>query len=186
MQSVEQQAGLAKLLVAVGSGDRAAFRQLYDQTSPKLFAIILRIIRNRSLAEDILQDVFLRIWRNAGAFSIEAGPPQAWLNSITRNRTIDVLRQKNLTSLPDHLEDGDWGDKIAEPRDREADIMDIAALRHCLGEIEEPARSCVLLAYYEGYSRDELAVRFDKPVNTVKTWLHRSLIALKACLQTAQ
>ncbi len=82
---------------------------------------------------------FLRIWRNAGAFSIEAGPPQAWLNSITRNRTIDVLRQKNLTSLPDHTKMATGTTKFAEPRDREADILDIAALRHCLGEIEEPA-----------------------------------------------
>ncbi len=179
-----QKANLAKLIVGVSAGDRDAFRELYQQTSPKLFAVILRIIRNRSLAEDILQDVFLRIWRNAGAFSPEAGPPLAWLNSIARNRTMDVLRQKSRISLSPDPEDGDWYEKIAEPRDREADMMDISALRHCLGEIEEPARGCVLLAYYEGYSREELAIRFDKPVNTIKTWLHRSLIALKTCLET--
>jgi RNA polymerase sigma factor (sigma-70 family) len=175
---------LSQLIIDVGAGDRDAFQELYVQTSPKLFAVILRIIRNASLAEDILQDVFLRIWRNSGTFSVELRNPMAWLNSIARNRTIDVLRQKKLTSLSPDPKYGDWFEKIAEPRDREADMMDIAALRHCLGEIEEPARSCVLAAYYEGYSRDELSVRFDKPVNTIKTWLHRSLVALKTCLDT--
>lgn len=183
MRSIDN-AGLADLIVAVAGEDRNAFRALYDQTSAKLFAIILRIIRNRALAEDILQDVYLRIWRNAGSYTPEAGPALAWLNSIARNRAIDVLRQKSLTASPVGEDDGDWYEKIADPRDVEADLMDVAALRYCLGGIEEPGRSCVLLAYYEGYSRDELAVRFGKPVNTIKTWLYRSLIALKACLET--
>jgi RNA polymerase sigma-70 factor (ECF subfamily) len=78
----------------------------------------------------------------------------------------------------------DWSERIAELRDREAEIMDIDALRHCLGEIDEPARRCVLLAYYEGYSREELARRLGKPVSTIKTWLHRSLANLKTCLET--
>ncbi len=179
-----EQAELADLILAVAGGDRGAYRQLYDQTAPKLFGIVLRMIRDRSMAEDILQDVFLRVWRNAGNYAPETGLPMAWLSSIARNRTIDVLRQKSLV-LPDRDESGiDWQEMIADPRDREADFMDIAALRHCLSEIEEPARSCVLLAYYEGYSRDELAARYERPVNTIKTWLHRSLLALKSCLES--
>jgi RNA polymerase sigma-70 factor (ECF subfamily) len=179
-----EQVELADLILAVAAGDRGAYRQLYDKTAPKLFGIVLRIIRDRSMAEDILQDVFLRVWRKAGNFAPETGLPMAWLSSIARNRTIDVLRQKNLV-LPDRDEsDTDWQEKIADPRDGEADFMDISALRHCLSEIEEPARSCVLLAYYEGYSRDELAVRFDRPVNTIKTWLHRSLLVLRSCLES--
>ena len=101
----------------------------------------------------------------------EAGPALAWLNSIARNRTIDLLRQKSFVT-PAVAEDGDdWYEKIAGPRDAEADSLDIASLRRCLGGIEEPGRSCVLLAYYEGYSRDELAARFASRVNTIKTWL---------------
>jgi RNA polymerase sigma factor (sigma-70 family) len=179
-----EQVELADLIRAVAEGDRGAYRQLYDKSAPKLFGIVLRIIRDRSMAEDILQDVFLRVWRNAGNFAPETGLPMAWLSSIARNRTIDVLRQKNLV-LPDRDEsETDWQEKIADPRDREAEFMDIAALRQCLSEIEEPARSCVLLAYYEGYSRDELAARFDRPVNTIKTWLHRSLLVLRSCLES--
>jgi CPA2 family monovalent cation:H+ antiporter-2 len=178
------QAELADLILAVADGDRGAYKQLYDRTAPKLFGIVLRMIRDRSLAEDILQDVFLRVWRNAGNFAPEAGGPMAWLSSIARNRTIDVLRQKSLV-LPGHDDsETDWQQMIADPRDPEADFMDISALRHCLSEIDEPARGCVLLAYYEGYSRDELAVRFGRPVNTIKTWLHRSLLALKSCLES--
>ena len=178
-------AGLAELITATAGGDRIAFRKLYDQTSAKLFAIILRIIRNRTLAEDILQDVYLRVWRNADSYGPTEGAPLAWLNSIARNRTIDVLRRKRIDQPPADESDIDWYEKIAGRRDAEADLMDIAMLRHCLGEIEEPIRSCVLLAYYEGYSRDELAARFGKPVNTIKTWLHRSLIALKTCVEAS-
>jgi RNA polymerase sigma factor (sigma-70 family) len=178
-----RQQDLAGLILAVAAGDRAAYRRLYDETAPKLFGIVSRMIRDRSMAEDILQDIFLRVWRNAGNFAPETGTPMAWMSSIARNRTVDVLRQKNLV-LPDRDEsDTDWQERIADPRDGESELADISALRHCLGEIEEPARSCVLLAYYEGYSRDELAVRFDRPVNTIKTWLHRSLSALRSCLE---
>jgi RNA polymerase sigma-70 factor (ECF subfamily) len=179
-----EHAELANLIAAVAGGDRLAFKRLYDRASPKLFAIILRIVRDRSSAEDILQDVFLRIWRSAGSYSAEAGAPSGWLNSIARNRSIDIMRQTSLEPPRSEGPESDWSERIAELRDREADIMDIAALRHCLGEIEESARRCVLLAYYEGYSREELAQRFDKPVSTIKTWLHRSLATLKTCLET--
>ncbi len=175
------------LLLAVARQDRNAFRALYDIASPKLYATILRIVRNRPAADEVLQDVFLRVWQKAGSFTPEAGPARAWLNSIARNRAIDVLRQKTFV-----LADGRGGDndvalyeRIAEDRDREADMIDNASLRHCLGTLEEPARHCVLLAYYEGYSREELAQRYDRPVNTIKTWLHRSLVSLRACLDDA-
>ncbi len=184
MRSIDN-AGLADLIAATAGGDRSAFRALYDQTSAKLFAIILRIIRDRSLAEDVLQDVYLRVWRSADSYAPESGRPLAWLNSIARNRTIDVLRQKSLAQPLADESDTDWYEKIAGRRDAEADLLNIAVLRRCLGEIEDPMRSCVLLAYYEGYSRDELAARLDKPVNTIKTWLHRSLIALKACVEAS-
>jgi RNA polymerase sigma factor (sigma-70 family) len=177
-------AELITLITAVSRRDRAAFGKLYERVAPKLFAILLRILRNRATAEDVLQDVFLKIWQNAESFSEEAGPPMGWLISIARNRAIDILRSKNPAEPAVDTDAADLFARIAEPGDREAEMMDIAALRHCLGMIEEPARTCILLAYYEGYSRDELARRFDRPVNTIKTWLHRSLAALKSCLES--
>jgi RNA polymerase sigma factor (sigma-70 family) len=178
-------AKLAALIYATSKGDRIAFKELYDRTGPKLFAVSLRIIRDRALAEDILQEVFLRIWQNAKSFSSVSGSPMAWLNAIARNRTIDVLRQKAHVRAAAESEQTGWYERILDPRDQEADIMNIGALRHCLAKIEEPARTCLLLAYYEGYSREQLAERYHKPVNTIKTWLHRSLTALKICLKDA-
>ena len=175
---------IAELVEAVARGERLAFKQLYDSTAPKLFGIILRMSRSRSLAEEVLQDVFLKIWSNARQYSRESGSAMGWLASIARNRSIDVLRQKAELTMPQGENGEDWFARIAEDRDREEEILDQNALRHCLGQMEPEKRSCVLLAYYEGYSRGELAEKFGQPVNTIKTWLHRSLALLKTCLET--
>jgi RNA polymerase sigma factor (sigma-70 family) len=181
-----EKAELDDLLGAVARRDRQSFRRLYEVMSPKLFATILRIVRNTSAAEEVLQDVFLRIWQNAETFSPETAPARAWMNSIARNRAIDVLRQKTFVSVSSTEDGNDWYERVAEGRDREADMINNASLRHCLDGIDEQARDCVLLAYYEGYSREELAQRYDRPVNTIKTWLHRSLASLRACLDGAR
>ena len=175
-------ADLEQLLVAVAGKDAAAFRQLYDVAAPKLLGVVLRIIKNRSAAEDVLQDVFVRIWQNAPSFSPETGSARAWMSSIARNRAIDVLRQKSFTLVSDACSDIDWYERIAEDRDREKDMIGVSALRHCLGNLDVQTRTCVLLAYYEGFSREEIAERFNRPVNTIKTWLHRSLNTLRHCL----
>jgi RNA polymerase sigma factor (sigma-70 family) len=177
-------AELANLVSAVGRRDRLAFKRLYAVAAPKLFGLILRILRDRAMAEDVLQDVFARVWQSAEGFSPDAGSAMAWLSTIARNRAIDMLRSKGPPLAAPDEEGADYYERLAAPGDPEADMTNLAALRHCLGEIEEPARSCVLLAYYEGYSREELATRFERPVNTIKTWLHRSLAALKTCLET--
>lgn len=177
-----EKAELDSLVRAVGRRDRSAFKQLYDLTSPKLFATILRIVRHRPAAEEVLQDVYLRIWQNAESFSPQTAPARAWMNSIARNRAIDVLRQKSFATVSGTGDDSDWYERIAEDRDREADMINNASLKHCLGQMDAQARVCVLLAYYEGFSREELAQRYDRPVNTIKTWLHRSLASLRSCL----
>ncbi|MGO9004349.1 MAG: sigma-70 family RNA polymerase sigma factor [Beijerinckiaceae bacterium] len=177
-------AELANLIGAVGRRDRHAFNRLYELAAPKLFGLVLRILRDRAMAEDVLQDVFMRIWQSAEGYAPAAGPAMAWLTAIARNRAIDMLRVKGPPRSANDENEADYYEKIASPGDPETDMADLAALRHCLGEIDEPARTCVLLAYYEGYSREELARRFDRPVNTIKTWLHRSLAALRTCLET--
>lgn len=177
-----EKAELDGLLTEVGKRDRAAFRRLYDLSAPKLFATILRILRHKPSAEEVLQDVFLRIWQNAESYSPQTAPARAWMNSIARNRAIDVLRQKGFATVTSTEDESDWYERIAEDRDRETEMVDVESLRHCLGQIDEQARNCVLLAYYEGLSREELAERYDRPVNTIKTWLHRSLATLRGCL----
>jgi RNA polymerase sigma-70 factor (ECF subfamily) len=170
------------LLDAAARGERAAFQALYAKTAPKLFAIVLRIMRDKPAAEDILQDTYLRVWQKAVTYSSSAGEPMAWLASIARNRAFDVLRRKN-PAMPGREEgDTDWFEKIMAPHDGEAQAAELSALRHCLSQVETQVRDCILLAYYEGHSREELASRYDRPVNTIKTWLHRGLAALKSCL----
>lgn len=175
----------AALLEAVGRKDRAAFKALYDRAAPKLFAIALRILRERGPAEDALQEIFLRIWQNAASFSPDSGSALGWLIAIARNRSIDLLRSRRAAPLAAMGDTTELWEGIAATDGGEAERLNLVTLRRCLGAIEEPARSCVLLAYYEGYSREELSQRFDKPVNTIKTWLFRSLSLLKSCLESA-
>ncbi len=106
------------------------------------------------MAEEALQDVFLKIWQNAGSFAPGAGTAMGWLVSITRNRAIDIVRTKN-PAAPAERENADYLANIADLSGGEGHLMDLAALRRCLATLEEPARNAILLAYYEGYSRED-------------------------------
>jgi RNA polymerase sigma-70 factor (ECF subfamily) len=172
---------LENLLEETSRGNHAAFRALYDAVSPKLFGIVLRITRNRSMAEEVLQETFVKIWRNAERFSPEAGQPMAWLAAIARNRAIDRIRAEKVErSRP--MDDESALERLAAPDT--GDPATREALRKCLGQLDEEARNCVILAYCSGFSREELAERFGRPVGTIKTLLFRSVRLLKACLES--
>lgn len=179
-------AELAALIARVAEGRQDALRALYDRTAPKLFGVILRIVRDRGAAEDVLQDAYLKVWQGAAGYTPEAGRPMAWLAAIARHRAIDQVRRKGEVPMPvSEDDDEDWLAGIADPRDSEAAFLDRDALLACLGRLEPAQRDCVVLAYCEGLSREELALRYDRPVNTVKTWLHRGLASLRGCLDAA-
>ncbi|MBX9931084.1 MAG: sigma-70 family RNA polymerase sigma factor [Methylobacterium sp.] len=182
---VRDDATLSRLLAGIASGDEQALKSLYDLTAPKLYGLILRIQRDRSAAEDVLQDVFVRVWQAAGSYDPASGRPLAWLCAIARNRAIDVVRRKGEVQGPVTEDGEDWVERLADPHDSEGAILGRDALKACLGRLEAAQRDCVVLAYCEGYSREELASRYDKPVNTIKTWLHRGLATLRGCLETA-
>ncbi|MEA1833529.1 sigma-70 family RNA polymerase sigma factor [Methylobacterium durans] len=176
-------ATLERLLDAVAARDEAALRDLYDLTAPKLLGVILRIQRDRSAAEDILQDVFLRIWQAASSYAPEMGRPLSWLCTIARNRAIDAVRRRTEIQGPVHEDEEDWLERLADPHDSEGAILSRDALMACLARLDPAHRDCVVLAYCEGFSREDLAERFARPVNTIKTWLHRALANLKGCLE---
>ncbi len=180
--ALRDDAPLLRLIGAVARGDEAALKSLYERTAPKLLGVILRIQRDRSAAEDILQDVYLRVWQNAGSYSPEAGRPLTWLCAIARNRAIDVVRRRAEVQGPVGEDGEDWVERLADPHDSEGAILGRGALLACLGRLEAAQRDCIVLAYCEGHSREELALRYDRPVNTIKTWLHRGLAALRGCL----
>ena len=171
---------LAELLDATSRGNPAAFRALYEATSAKLFGVVLRIIGNRSVAEEVLQEAYVKIWQNAERFTPEMGQPVTWLATIARNRAIDRIRSERIDRHS--VADGeDVLGRLAAPGGFDPAARE--ALRTCLGGLEAEARDCVVLAYCSGFSREELAERFGRPVGTIKTLLHRSVRLLKACLE---
>jgi len=161
--------------------DRSAFEALYTATSAKLFGIILRVLNNRAASEEVLQDVYLRLWQGgAETFTTGKASPISWLATIARNRAIDRLR-RNKPSRP--LEDapeptdpglGPEGEAIAASERRQINI--------CLDELEPDRAAAVRGAYLDGDTYAELAARHDVPLNTMRTWLRRSLMSLKDCL----
>ncbi|HEX8374051.1 MAG TPA: sigma-70 family RNA polymerase sigma factor [Methylobacterium sp.] len=179
-------ATLQRLIAEVAHGDEAALKALYEATAPKLFGIVLRIQRDRSAAEDVIQDVYLRIWQSAGSYQPGSGRPLPWLCAIARNRAIDVVRRRGEVQGPVTEDGDDWVERLADPHDNEGAILGRDALRACLGRLDGMQRDCIVLAYCEGYSREELAERYDRPVNTIKTWLHRGLSVLRGCLEPAR
>lgn len=178
-------ADLSALIGRTARGDQSAFRQLYGQTSPKLLGVALRIVKDRAVAEDVVQEAYLKVWQGAASYSIEAGRPMTWLISIARYRAIDVVRARRETLARTHEDGLDPVETMAEPRDREAEFIDRDRLSTCLGRLDETQRRCFLEAYYDGYSREELSRRFAAPVNTIKTWLHRSAASLRTCIGEA-
>lgn len=173
---------LERLIARTAMADRAAFRDLYAATAPKLFAICLRILSDRAEAEDALQEVYVRIWSRAQTFRPGGRSPMTWLIAIARNHAIDRLRSRSsraeddapLPELVDPAPDPEAETMAAELRGR------IAA---CLDELPVERATAVRAAYLEGSTYRELAARFDVPLNTMRTWLRRSLQSLRRCLE---
>jgi len=169
------------VLGRIALGDRQAFSRLYQVSAPKLFAILVRILKNRNEAEDALQEVFVKIWRRADRFNAEAGSESAWLASLTRNHAIDVIRaRKPVSSSIDEAYDLAGSD----PDPEKSAILKSEGTRieRCMQTLESDRRDAVKRAYVEGLSYQELADQYKVPLNTMRTWLRRSLLKLRECL----
>ncbi len=175
-------ADLADLLGRVAARDREAFSAVYKATSAKLWGIVVRILPRRALAEDVLQDVYVRIWERAGSFDPAKASPITWMATIARNRAIDEVRRRTPLSIEDAPEALEVEQEGLSPLDSAQQSEELRRLQECLQGLDPERREIVLLAYYNGLSRDELAQRFAHPVATIKTWLHRSLAQLRKCL----
>jgi len=174
---------LAEIVTAVAKADRGAFRVLYDRVGGKLFGICLRICRERPLAEEALQETLLEIWRRAGSFDIRRGAPESWMSVIARHRAIDVLRRQVRRPAPVSVGDEADAISVADPAAPTDGGVERLALWYCLERLEAEQRHAVLLAYNDGYSREELAEWFSAPVNTIKSRLRRALQLLRECLE---
>jgi RNA polymerase sigma-70 factor (ECF subfamily) len=175
-------ADLIALLAAVGQGNRAAFEQLYAATRAKLYGVALRILKRRDLADEVIQETYLKIWASAGSFDPAKASPITWMVTIARNRAIDLVRKRSEASLEDETEAMDVAADIPNPLAARELSEDLSRLMACIGALDADRQKMVLLAYYNGLSREQLAAKFGKPVNTIKTWLRRSLIEIRECL----
>jgi RNA polymerase sigma-70 factor (ECF subfamily) len=175
---------LRDMLVAIAGGDASAFEQLYRSTSAKLFGICLRVVRQRSDAEDVLQDVYTTIWRKANQFDAARASPIAWLAMMARNKAIDRVRAGGIErhSAPLDLAE-DLHDERPDAHAAAEASDENKRLSACLGELEVERRNLIRVAFFEGCTYEELATRSGSPLGTVKSWIRRGLLRLKACLE---
>jgi RNA polymerase sigma-70 factor, ECF subfamily len=178
-------AELVWLIAAVAKGDEAAFERLYGATKSKLFGVVLRILRRQDLAEEVVQEAYVRIWNGAGQFNPALASPITWMVSIARNRAIDMVRKRGESSIEDEPAAMEVAADTPDPLARREMTEELKRLLACVGRLEPDRQKLVLLAYYNGWSREQLAEKFSTPVNTVKTWLRRSMIEIRDCLGLA-
>ena len=174
-------ATLERLLAAVALRDRGAFRRLYDASAAHLFGLSLRILKDRALAEEAVQEAYVQIWQHAGEYRSERGHPLAWMGSIARYRALDALRRR-----PEQISlDGDESVFVAPQLMAEPGPAPEAALQRCMERLPDETRRALQLAFVEGYTHGELSRRLRVPLGTLKSWIRRGLARLRECLEGA-
>ncbi len=176
LDGVELRLRLCELLSDCSAGDRVAFRRLYDLTSHRVFGIVLAVLRNHATAEEVAQEAYVQISRQAGSFSQDVGNPIGWISSIARNRAIDRLRSDRVRGIvqfsddvPDILDDSVKADAP----------LDSIVLSRALSDLRVEYRQILMLSYFRGYTQSELAEMLDLPLGTVKSWTKRGLAELR-------
>jgi RNA polymerase sigma-70 factor (ECF subfamily) len=174
---------LEHLLAQVAMGNRSAFNALYRSTSNRLFGICVRVLAQRSEAEDALQDVYTTVWRKAGQFDPTKASATSWLAMIARNTSIDRLRSlparqsRASVELADNVEDPG-----ATPPQLVQTATDRAQLDHCLERLEPRRRSLIRAAFFDGLTYEELSAKIEAPLGSIKSWIRRGLMQLRECL----
>ena len=176
---------LVALLAQAGVGNRAAFADLYDATKSKLFAVSLRIVRERHIAEEVLQDSFVNIWNNATKYAVAQSAPMTWMTAIVRNRSLDIVRRPFL-----EVQDEDdyfainMEDERPGPEDQLVARRDQVKIERCMKGLDGEQQQTISLAFFQGLSHSEVADHLGKPLGTVKTHIRRGLLKLKGCLES--
>jgi RNA polymerase sigma-70 factor, ECF subfamily len=176
------QTELVWLLGAVAKGDEAAFERLYSATRAKLYGVLLRILGRPALADEVMQETYFKVWKMADQFDPQVASPITWMVAMARNRAIDIVRKRGDLSIEDEPEALEVAAETPAPLARREMAEELKRLLSCLGKLDPEKQRIVLLAYYSGWSRDQLAEKLDIPVNTIKTWLRRSLLEIRECM----
>jgi RNA polymerase sigma-70 factor (ECF subfamily) len=190
MKSPRNQASAVSsdLLAQVAKGDSQAFAQLYGQTSSLLYTLAARILSNREEAAELLQDVYIEVWRKAGVFDSKRGSPMAWLITLTRSRAIDRLRMasargRNLTDSISEAPTHELQSLTLDPLETHATEELRGLVIAAVGELPAPQQEAIELAYYEGLTHREIAARLNEPVGTIKTRIKLGMSKLRYALR---
>lgn len=175
-----------KLLSATAQGNQQAFAELYELTAPRLLAVSLQLLNSRDLAEDALQEAFIKIWHNAGEYQRDKGEVLAWMISIVRYRAIDILRaaksrkessSQTMTEQPDDSESSEPSPEASLAFDRNKTAID-----NCMDHLQDEQKSVIELAYFKGMSHRDIVGHTHHPLGSVKSWIRRGLQSLQRCL----
>ena len=184
MSQTKSSEELFRLIALSGQGDKAAFQDLYDATSSKLFGLSLRILNRRDLAEEALQDAFINIWHHAQNYRPEKAAVMTWMTTIVRNKCFDLLRaMPQEAQLIDEASLDDWASNDLGPLEKATEKSESKALLNCMNALAPLQRQAIVLSYFHGMAHEQLAKHLIQPLGTVKTWIRRGLTALKDCLQ---
>ena len=170
-------------VLACARGERYALRALYEREARWLLGVAQRIVRDRQLAEDVLHDAFLQVWQHAGSYQPVLGSARGWIYTVVRHRALKEVRTpermhaidpRELTATADESQQ-----RVALDEDRGLDTL---SLERCLQRLDQVQRDCVIHAYIDGYTHEQIALRVKAPLGTVKSWIRRGLASLKECL----
>lgn len=175
----------ADALAGCARGDRQALKSLFDTEAGRLVAVAQRIVRRRDLAEEIVQEAFIQIWRKAHQYSPDRGSARGWIYAVVRNRALNVLRDGGREELAEETDldalretaTFHAADDVLSRLDQES------RLRQCLEALDEPKRRSILMAYISGYTHGEIAGRLGVPLGTAKAWVRRGLTTLRGCME---
>ena len=177
-----ERASLDEALRRCAAGDKAALRAIYDLEAPRMLGVAIRLLRRRPLAEEAVHDTFVQVWQRASTFDASRGDARSWLYAVLRNRALNILRGETRTDLVEDFEPMGLVSDDESPEALTLRLSDAGALKRCLERLEPTRKQAILLAYVHGLSHGELAGRLGVPLGTMKSWIRRSLLALRECM----
>ncbi len=170
---------LFPLLCETANGNKAAFAELYNLTSAQMYAVVLKMLKRPELADEAIQDAYIKIWHNAGQYQRGKGTVFTWMLSIARYRALDLMRYYNVRNEVDLSEDNHSPVSSEESALTDAEQEKLEA---CMGELEPAQRQAIHLAYVNGLSHQEVETHMASPLGTIKSWIRRGLQSLQRCL----
>lgn len=181
---MEQQDQLVQLMHKCTMGNQSAFAELYELTSSKLFGVVLRIVHREDIAQDVLQEAYVKIWHNANAYHQDKGTVITWMISIARYRALDALRRRKHDAHHDDIDEAyDLSSDAPGPLQQSIVAFDSKRLGGCMKQLKDKQAESIQMAYFYGMTHEEIGANLDTPLGTVKSWIRRGLISLKECVE---